>query len=172
MVGNFDGTNFLADPPPNGVVVFQGFEGNGTFADLGWTATGGLIGTSPAQGTLPGQQTMTGYQGNRLVNTFLNGDQTTRTLTSPSFNVMHKNINFLIGGGNFPGQECISLIIEGQVVLTATGSNNELLVPETWDVTAFIGQVAVIEIVDSLTGGWGHINIDEITFSDPSDIVF
>lgn len=57
-------------------------------------------------------------------------------------------------------------------MLTATGSNNELLVPETWDVTAFIGQVAVIEIVDSLTGGWGHINIDEIAFSDPSDIVF
>lgn len=76
---------------------------DGDEANIKWIAQiglnpGGPPGTSPAQGTLPGQQTVTGYQGNRLVNTLLNGDQTTGTLTSPSFNITHKNINFLIGG--------------------------------------------------------------------------
>ncbi|OBT39063.1 hypothetical protein VE00_10446 [Pseudogymnoascus sp. WSF 3629] len=172
VVGSFDGTTFLADSTPSGAIVFTDFEGKGTFADLGWTATGDLVGASPAQGTLAGQQTVTGYQGSRLVDTFLNGDATTGTLTSPSFTISHKNINFLIGGGDFPNQECISLIIGGKIIFTATGSNNEELLPKTWDVSALVGQVAVIEIVDLLTGGWGHINIDEITFSNPSDTIF
>ncbi|KAH8906870.1 glycosyl hydrolase family protein [Coniochaeta sp. PMI_546] len=172
VIGDFDGTSFVADPTPSTGVVFQGFEGSGSFADLGWNTTGSLTGASPAQGTLPGQQTVTGYQGSRLVNTFLNGDASTGTLTSPSFTITHGNINFLIGGGDFPGQECINLVIGGQVVLSETGANNEMLVSKTWDVTAFVGQVGVIQIVDSLTGGWGHINIDQITFSDPSEITF
>jgi sucrose-6-phosphate hydrolase SacC (GH32 family) len=172
IVGTFDGTSFVADSAPSAGVVFQGFEGSGSFAGLGWNATGGLVGASPAQGTLPGQQTVTGYQGNRLVNTFLNGDATTGTLVSPSFEITLGNIHFLIGGGDFPGQECINLVIGGQVVRTATGANSEALVPKTWDVTAYVGQVAVIQIVDSLTGGWGHITIDQITFSDPTEIIF
>lgn len=36
-----------------------------------------------------------------------------------TFNVTHRNISFLIGGGNFPNQECINLVIQGQVVRTA-----------------------------------------------------
>lgn len=171
VVGTFNGTAFVADTVPSGAITFQDFEGNGTYAQLGWTATGGLVGASPAQGTLPGQQAVTGYNGNRLVDTFLNGDATTGTLTSPPFNITHRNINFLIGGGNFPNQECINLVIGGQVVLTATGNNNEALVPATWDVSSYVGQSAVIEIVDSLTGGWGHINIDDITFSDPANTI-
>ena len=172
VVGSFDGTEFVADTPPSNVVVFQDFDSNSTYADLGWTATGGLIGASPAQSSLPGQQVVTGYEGSGFLDTFLNGDATIGNLTSPPFNITQQNINFLIGGGDFPNQECINLIIGGQVVFTATGSNNEALVPETWDVSDFIGQVAVIQIVDLLTGGWGHINIDDITFSDPDDTVF
>lgn len=169
VIGTFNGTAFVEDEKvitPIEVTEFQGFEGTGTFADLGWTATGDFIDAVPASGALPGQQTVTGYKGSRLVNTFLDGDATTGTITSPSFNISHKYINFLVGGGHFPDQECINLVIGGEVVLTATGSNSEALVSHTWDVTSFVGQVAVIEIVDQLTGGWGHINVDEITFSD------
>ncbi|KAB5550825.1 glycosyl hydrolase family protein [Coniochaeta sp. 2T2.1] len=176
VIGDFDGTTFIADSsrssPGSGTdITFQGFEGSGSFADLGWTATGGLLGSSPAQGTLPGQQTVTGFQGTRLVNTFLNGDMTTGTLTSPTFTITRGTINFLIGGGNFPDQECINLVVGGQIVRSETGANSEMLVPKYWDVTTFIGRDAVIQIVDSMTGGWGHINIDQITFSDPKEII-
>src|ERR1017187_4643006 len=35
-----------------------------------------------------------------------------------------------------------------------------------WDVGGFQGQTAHIEIVDEQKGGWGHINVDQIEFSD------
>jgi sucrose-6-phosphate hydrolase SacC (GH32 family) len=192
MVGSFDGSAFVADsdtPPPSptstsvptspstsaqtsstgatGDVKFQDFEGTADFASRGWVATGGLVGAAPAQGTLSGQQTVSGYTGTRLVNTFLNGDSTTGTLTSPPFTITRPLISFLIGGGNAPGAECINLKIQGQsqAVRTATGRNEEKLVSQTWDVSEYMGQTAVIEIVDQQTGGWGHILVDEITFT-------
>lgn len=189
IVGSFNGTAFVADsdtpsPPPTstssvststagphpeetGDVTFQDFEGAGDFASRGWVATGGLVGAAPAQGTLSGQQIVSGYTGNQLVNTFLNGDSTIGTLTSPSFTITRPLIKFLIGGGNAPGEECINLKIKGQSqpVRTATGRDEERLLPQTWDVTEYIGQTAAIEIVDKRTGGWGHILIDEIIFA-------
>ncbi|KAK6595390.1 beta-fructofuranosidase [Botrytis cinerea] len=153
--------------PVNSSIIFESFKGTGTYASRGWNATGDLRGASPAQGTLGGQQPVTGYSGN-FVNTFINLDATIGTLISPSFNITHKQISFLIGGGNLPGQECINLKIQGQVVRTATGANAEMLIPQSWDVSDLLGQSAVIEIVDSSTSGWGHIMIDEITFSDAS----
>jgi sucrose-6-phosphate hydrolase SacC (GH32 family) len=193
-VGAFDGTQFVADPnsplpPPTststttsvfttsttttvtatatatGDIIFQDFEGTGDFASRGWVATGGLLGAAPAQGTLAGQQTVTGYAGSQLVNTFLSGDSTTGMLTSPAFTISRPYINFLIGGGNSPGTECINLQVQGQVVQTATGANVEQLIPDSWDVTDLMGQTAVLEIVDQETGGWGHILIDQITFT-------
>ncbi|KAL4885934.1 glycosyl hydrolase [Aspergillus karnatakaensis] len=150
-----------------GDVIFQDFEGTANFASRGWVAIGGLVGAAPAQGTLPGQQSVSGYVGTRLVNTFLNGDSTTGTLTSPPFTITRPLIKFLIGGGNAPGLECINLKIQGrsQTARTATGRNEEKLQPQTWNVTEYIGQTAVLEIVDQGRDGWGHILIDEITFT-------
>ncbi|PVH86428.1 carbohydrate-binding module family 38 protein [Cadophora sp. DSE1049] len=180
IVGNFNGTTFVAEThAPSSPTTTStrsstlstsvyNFDGLGTYAERGWTATGGLVGKSPAQGTLNGQNTVTGYSGN-YVNTFIDADATTGTLTSPSFVVSENWINFLIGGGNAPGVQCINLKVQGQVVRTATGADEEKLVPKSWDVASFIGQSAVIEIVDASTGGWGHILVDEITFSDSSN---
>ena len=36
----------------------------------------------------------------------------------------------------------------------------------TWDVKALKGQSAFFEVIDSETGSWGHINLDEISFSN------
>ncbi|KAL3481055.1 glycosyl hydrolase family protein [Aspergillus californicus] len=185
IVGSFDGTTFVADtntPSPTSItstatstatatafpaIVFADFEGSATFASRGWIATGGLVGAAPAQGALPGQQTVSGFSGSRLVNTFLNVDSTTGTLTSPPFTISRPKIEFLIGGGNRPGTECMNLRIQGQsqVVRTATGTDEEKLLPHSWDVSQFIGQTAVLEIVDQETGGWGHILVDQITFT-------
>ncbi|KAK4143406.1 glycosyl hydrolase [Dichotomopilus funicola] len=169
IVGDFNGTAFVADSNAAAAdTTFQDFEGTDDFASRGWVATGGLVGAAPAHGTLGGQQSVSGFAGSGFVNTFLDVDSTTGTLTSPLFNITRPLINFLIGGGNAPGVECINLVVGGQVVRTATGSDSEHLVPQSWDVTDLIGQDAVIEIVDLSTGGWGHILVDEISFSDIS----
>src|ERR1035438_1655642 len=134
-----------------------------------WTATGNCFGSGPAQGTLPNQQTVDGYLGNGLVNTYLNGDGTTGTLTSPPFTIQRNYIKFLIGGGNHRGQTCINLVIGGQIVRSAVGmGDREHLDWLQWNVSAFAGQTAQIQIVDSYTGGWGHINVDQIIETDQS----
>jgi hypothetical protein len=60
----------------------------------------------------------------------------------------------------------MNIVVEGNVVRTATGRNNERLEPASWNVRDLAGKTAHIEIIDSATGGWGHINVDQIEFVD------
>ena len=162
FVGNFDGTSFMLDPATQSFLtqgtgiagnIFANFEG--ASYPSGWTTTGTAFGTGPAQGTLTNQQTVSGYFGNGLVNSYLNGDGSTGTLTSPAFIITNTCINFLVGGGNNPGLTCINLIVNGTVVETATGNNDELLRWNGWNVSQWSGQSAQIQIVDNSTAGWG-----------------
>lgn len=147
--------------------VFADFEG-GTYGD--WTTTGDAFGPAPATGTLPGQQQVSGFQGSSLVNTFLNGDATTGTLTSPEFTIDKRYINFLIGGGNHPAGSAdptaLELLVDGQVVRSATGRDAESLQAASWDVHDLAGKKAQLRVVDDNTGGWGHILADQIVLSD------
>ncbi|MBN1845889.1 MAG: hypothetical protein JW810_09415, partial [Sedimentisphaerales bacterium] len=150
-----------ARPP----VVFEDFEG----PDYGdWQAQGSAFGRGPAQGTLANQQAVSGFLGKRLVNTYLGGDGTQGTLTSPLFTIERRYSNFLIGGGGHAGQTCMNLLVDGKVVRTASGANNEKLEWRSWDVQEYLGQKARFQIVDANTGGWGHVNIDQIEFADES----
>ena len=261
FVGDFDGTRFTADnakpyTPPAGD-VFADFEG----ADYGsWTTTGTAFGSGPAHGTLPGQQTVSGFQGNGLVNSFLDFDSSQGTLTSPHFTIGRDYVNFLVGGGAHthdpaagdgsppagevlgdfegpdygswtptgdfagtaphrggdgrigeqsvdtffgnpndgdqnmgsivspeftidrdfldfeiaggnhpepgPGQTVANLIVDGEVVRTATGNDSGTLNWRAWDVKDLAGKRAHIEIVDRATGGWGHVLADHFVLSD------
>ncbi len=149
-------------------VVLADFEGK----DYGaWKTTGEAFGSGPAQGTLPRQMEVTGYLGHGLVNSFNGGDKSTGTLTSPEFTINRKFITFLIGGGGHKGKTCMNLLVDGNVVRTATGPNlvpggSEELAPASWDVSELAGKKAQIQIVDNATGGWGHISVDQIAMSD------
>ncbi|MGM0486375.1 MAG: GH32 C-terminal domain-containing protein [Planctomycetota bacterium] len=137
----------------------------------GWNVEGKAFGTSPAKGTLDGQMQVTGFEGERLVNSFLGGDKPTGKLTSREFTIERDYINFLIGGGGHAGKTCMNLLIDGEVVRTATGPNtepggSEFLNWENWDVQEFKGENAVLQIVDKASGGWGHINVDHIVQSN------
>ena len=155
------------DGPIEPDVVIADFEGS----DYGdWKVTGEAFGPGPARGTLPPQMEVTDFQGKGLVNTYFKGDGTTGTLTSPPIRIERPFVNFLIGGGGHKGKTCINLLVEGKVVRTAAGPNtvpggHEKLQWRSWDVGQFVGQQAVLQIVDNFTGGWGHINIDQITAS-------
>jgi fructan beta-fructosidase len=173
FLGNFDGKRFTLTEEfsaliggelelPQGV-LFEDFEGS-SYGN--WTVEGTAFGAKPAAGTLPGQQQVSGYLGQQLVNSYLNGDVSQGKLTSAAFTIEHDYINFLIGGGNLPGQAEVRLLINGQVVATATGQNAEKLRWKHWDVKQHHGAQATIQIADEATGGWGHINVDHIYFAN------
>jgi sucrose-6-phosphate hydrolase SacC (GH32 family) len=149
-------------------IVVADFEGS----DYGdWKATGNAFGRGPAQGTLPGQMHLDGFLGKGLVNSFSGGDNATGRLTSPPIKIERRFITFLVGGGGWPDETCMNLVVDGKIVRTATGPNtagggSERLEPLAWEVGELIGREATIVIVDERTEGWGHINIDQIVQTD------
>ncbi|MGH7866659.1 MAG: hypothetical protein ACREP9_03260, partial [Candidatus Dormibacteraceae bacterium] len=112
------------------------------------------------------------------------GDSLTGTLRSKTFMVNQPYITFLIGGqqddvnlrveflvASPPGAPG-DLTVNGQpfsVVLHETGQGDELLRRAWFNVSAYIGQRAVLRIVDTSTSG--HISVDDFEFqsSSPTD---
>ena len=144
-------------------LVFENFE-SGIYN--GWQVTGDAFGDSPPMGTMPNQNPVTGFNGKRLVNSFYQGDKTVGSLLSRPFIISRDFIAFKIGGGAHENQTCIELWVENNIVHSATGNNDEFLDWKNWNVTDLKGKEARIRILDSRTDGWGHINIDQITFCD------
>jgi len=151
--------------PKDDDILIADFEGE----DYGnWKVTGDAFGKRPAIPNVTPRNKVTGYIGKGLVNTFLNGDKTTGTLTSPPFTIERKYVNFLIGAGRHAGKTCVNLVVEGKTVRTAVGSamkdskQREVMDWKSWDVSEFAGKQAILRIVDAHSGGWGHINVDHI----------
>jgi beta-fructofuranosidase len=144
-------------------IVLADFESE-TFGE--WKAIGDAFGGGPAHGTLTNQQPVTDFLGRGYVNSFHDGDQSTGTLTSAEFTIIKPYLNFLIGGGNHPGETCINLVVDGQVVKSATGTEFERLHWHSWQLFPWLKKKARLEIIDQHTGGWGHIHIDQIILSD------
>ncbi|MBU3160883.1 GH32 C-terminal domain-containing protein [Clostridium frigoris] len=167
FIGDFNGTTFIPDSQTMNYLnqgtgldgsLYMGFDGS----DYGsWAATGNAFGTAPLKNEGP-VNIRAG-----MATSCMTSDSDTGTLTSPSFTINNTAINFLIGGGSHPDQTCINMIVDGQVVRTATGNNSGILKWNGWDVSKLIGKTATIQIVDNYTGtDWGHIDIDHIMFSD------
>ena len=133
-----------------------------------WTAVGEAFGEAPAAGTLERQLTVEGFVGEGLVNSYYGEDGSVGTLTSPAFTIERAYINFLIGGGGDSQNLYMTLTVDGEEVLRAAAltEGDELLRPAYWDVRPWAGKEAVLRIVDTATGRWGHINVDEIVQSD------
>jgi fructan beta-fructosidase len=141
-----------------------------------WKTEGTAFGSGPAEGRLDRQGTPTRFEGKRLANSYHGYEQGTGKLTSPPFTIERKCVNFLIGGGGFPGRTGINLLLDGKPVRTATAPHRknrlgheqhyEILFWHHWDVGDLIGKEVVVEIFDHHTGGMGHILVDHIYQSD------
>ena len=145
------------------VEVFADFEGE-SYGH--WAAGGTAFGAGPSRGATAPEQILRGLRGNRLANSYARSDQPVGKLTSPEFTIRQPYIRFLIGGGNQPGGTCINLLVDGKTVATQTGENSDTVSQAEWRVAELVGKRARIEIVDNVSGGWGHIEIDQIEFAD------
>ena len=143
-------------------IIVEDFEG----ADYGdWKIEGNAFGSAPAKGRIGGQNPVSGFKGKGLVNTFLDGDLSKGSLTSPEFKVERKFITFFIGGGIHKNTS-LELLVDGKKVASSSGGNDELLVQDSFDVSKYAGKTAQLRIVDNNQGGWGHVNVDHIVQTD------
>ena len=149
-------------PPPGDLV--GGFES--TYEAEGWQATGDFAGTQPFRG---GE----GRMGEQSVDTFFgpagnNGDPLTGKIVSRDFTITREYVNFMIAGGPHTGaaRTSVDLVVDGQVVRTASGRETGNLNWVAWDVGDLAGRTARLEIVDLNAGGWGHILADHFMLAD------
>ena len=167
LIGLFaaQSANAVDTPPPWS--VFADFEGE-TYAP--WTVEGSAFGTAPTKGAPRTEQKLSGFQGQRLANSYpIGGDGATGKLVSPEFVIEKPVIAFLLGGGKHPkgGKETVNihLVVDGEILRSATGNGSDLMAWVNWEVSDLAGKKGQIVIEDTVTGGWGHIVVDQIVFS-------
>ncbi len=156
-------------------ILFEDWE-SGTYE--GWTVEGEAFGDRPVTvaETPPGFARPVGEINDLNVSGtyfatsyhFRGGtfDDSQGSLTSAPFTIERNYVTVWIGGGGYPGRTCVDVVVGEQVVATLTGREMEPLTAISRDVREWAGQTARIRVVDSTGGGWGHVNVDRILFSD------
>jgi hypothetical protein len=154
-----------AQQPSSTFDMFADFE-SGSYD--GWTLEGDCWGAGPAsEQTFTGR--ITGFQGKRFLCTLhpqLGANAVGRAI-SKEFRIERPFIDFLIGGGRYPGVACLNLRVDGKVACTATGADSPELHPACWDVSEWIGKTAHFEVVDSTRAtARGYVMVDAIRLTD------
>ncbi|WP_372620136.1 glycoside hydrolase family 32 protein [Alteromonas stellipolaris] len=173
FVGDFDGKNFVLDDTWQQALAQTPAEfPEGTvFADFeqeinDWHTKGDAFNGGPTAGSHGAQPMPEGFEGQHLINSFKDGDLSTGSLTSPKFLIEKPFINFKLAGGQHTEKVGVNLLVDNKVVMSATGKNRNILRNVSWDVAAYEGQHAQLQIIDYETGGWGHVLVDQFVFSD------
>ena len=165
-----DAVKQTAPMPARDDVIYEDFESQ-TLAK--WTIEGDAFSGAPKPNYH--HQPLQNYRGDGLADSFFNNgkqasaqasDSPQGKMTSVPFIIKRRMIKFLIGGGRHPNQTCLNLLIEGKVVHTATARSSERLNWEIFDVSKYAGKTARFEIIDKHSGGWGHVMVDQIVFTD------
>lgn len=81
-------------------------------------------------------------------------------------------IKFLISGGNDLNNLYFGLYraVDNALLMKETGVNDEAYVERTFDASAYIGVQCYVKAVDNATGGWGHLNLDNIRIPTQSAV--
>jgi non-lysosomal glucosylceramidase len=159
-------------------IVFEDWNKD-TYA--GWKVEGTAFGQGPVKKSdIPSYQGDVGGDTARVANSHASApadnvedrDKAVGKLTSGEFTIDRHFITFWIGGGRARSHSHLglALFVDGQQVLTASGKDQNPMSFEHFDVRPFAGKTAHLEIVDDATGGWGHIGVGKITFSDAAAV--
>tara|TARA_R110002049_G_scaffold4601_5_gene32501 strand:+ start:693918 stop:699713 length:5796 start_codon:yes stop_codon:yes gene_type:complete len=147
----------------------------GTLAD--WIAEGNAWEGQPVKGDTVfarRQDMRSNHEGDYWIGGYEKlGDKGTGTLTSAPFVVDHRYATFLTNGGDSEKTR-VELVRKGtgKAVYTMIGTKSETMRRITVDLRPHMGREIMVRLVDSHTGGWGHLNFDHFRLHDakPSDI--
>ena len=164
LVGTFDGTSFKADidsimpvrEPSSNATIFEDWT-TPSFEESSWTTTGDFAGKGPSDG--------------QVLTLWDKGDGSSGTLRSKAFNISHDYVQFQIGccSNSYVDEDsatAVNLIVDEKVVKSTTGVSGGAVAWRSWMVREFIGRTARIELIDTATGGYGHLNVGKIVFTD------
>lgn len=142
-----------------------------------WTKTGTAFDTQPTYGDNPTARNR-GQPANQVGDWWIGtadnrsspsaaagatqGDAPTGTLTSPEFKIRGNKLSFLIGGGGNIAVSYAELLVGGSSVHKETGSDSESMEMRQWDVSAYRGMKARLQLVDAGSQFWEHINFDHL----------
>ncbi|MBI3820574.1 MAG: hypothetical protein HY286_17930 [Planctomycetes bacterium] len=147
-------------------ITFENFESNNYGK---WRTKGNAFGAGPVDGPQNWQNPVSGWTGRGFVDSFQPDDGPHGELESPEFTIERDYIHLKVGGGAFENQTYVELVVGGARAFVALGENSEHLRAVHWDVRAIKGKKAIIRVVDRASGGWGHILLDDIQFSNNSE---
>jgi hypothetical protein len=116
----------------------------------------------PRYNSGPNQQWVEGQFGG-YVSSFhpQRGDLATGTFTTPVFDLVGDLLTIRVAGGHDPVRLAVELVVDGQVIASATGRNTEAFTRSSFDIARYRGRQALLRARDEATGGWGHIMFDE-----------
>lgn len=89
-------------------------------------------------------------------------DDATGSLVSEPFRIEGDVMTLRVGGGRDLEWLRVALVVDKGRPRTATGCESALLGRRAWNVAAFRGKLAQIEIADLRKGNWGSLYVDEI----------
>ena len=147
------------DPGPAPDRLLFDFEGERPLAD--WSRNGKDIMRKPAR-----FNATTGALGRQMVSSFTGGDAGIGEITSPAFLIDRDFLHLRVSGGDDAEKLGVHLMIDGQSVAQALGEKSNVLTPRTWDVRAWKGQQASLQMVDTSKGGWGFTAMDHAVLSN------
>lgn len=132
-------------------------------AEASYITIGDAFAGWPHYDSAPHQQYVEGQHGGYISSFHVQqGDAATGTFRTPPFQLVGDVLCIRIAGGYDPQRLPVQLIVDDQVVATATGRNTEAFTRTTWDISKYRGKQAVIQAKDEATAGWGHIMFDEV----------
>ena len=141
----------------------------------GWATEGKAFGTGPVKKSeTPPYQGDVGGDTEYLVNSHATApgkdvgekDNAQGKLISRAFTIERDFIRFWIGGGSHKGATCLNLTVDGKVVRSATGKDNNRMALQSFPVRDLKGKQASIEVVDAKAGAWGNVGVGRIIFTD------
>jgi non-lysosomal glucosylceramidase len=165
------GDGHPGEPRPE--IVFEDWERE-TYE--GWTVEGDAFGPGPVlESSVPDYMTRFGdlnVTGTRFVTSHAfwagdigQADALTGRLLSRPFTIERRYVRTRVGGGSWE-RTALRVLVDGEVVASASGTDVEPTTLSMLDVARWEGREARIEILDGESGGWGHVNVDDIVFTD------
>jgi len=139
----------------------------------GWTITAGKFGEPVTKVSSLARRKDAPFarHGDHHLSTVVPGDDQplsdaqTGVLKSPSFQLTGDKAAFLVSGGFNDKNLYVALVDanSGELLKQSGGSRDHRMRRVVWDVSKWKGRTVRFEVVDQVTGGWGHLNVDDIS---------